>query len=306
MLNGPGGLGADRPAGDLVFRRVMFPKPESANDRNSDDFNLEYEERHTDYVQFNIYGSILTSQLSLIPDFDMFATAPEEKWPTYHAFLRALSPGPTLVSDTPDVTTDQSIINRLTSKIKDGAVRVVKTDTPATALPGRWFWDNLRGPADGPAMLAYVKVPAAHGAIIGAWNCRSASTQSWAKDKLSLQDVEESLEVDNLDAEYVLWSIGLTGRSDKYQLIGPGGKVDFKIQLARAECEGIVVAKVWQVGGKKLAVLGMLDKYAPLGQLKVSQENSEFRYLVQSLDFSKANFQLSWSSSHHSKRVSQY
>jgi hypothetical protein len=249
------------------------------NIRNSDDFNLEYEERHTDYVQFNIYGSILTSQLSLVPDFDMFATAPEEKWPTYHAFLRALSPGPTLVSDTPDVTTDQSIIDRLTAKVKGGAVRVVKTDSPATALPGRWFWDNLQGPADGPAMLAYVKVPAAHGSIIGAWNCRSATTQSWAKDKLSLQDVEESLEVDNLDGEYVLWSIGLTGRSDQYQLIGPGDKVDFKIQLARAECEGIVVAKVWKVGGRKFAVLGMLDKYAPLGQVKVTMEKCELSRL---------------------------
>jgi hypothetical protein len=251
------------------------------NIRNSDDFNLEYEERHTDYAQFNIYGSILTSQLSLIPDFDMFATAPEEKWPTYHAFLRALSPGPTLVSDTPDVTTNQSIIDRLTSRVKGGAVRVVKTDSPATALPGRWFWDNLQGPADGPAMLAYVKVPAAHGSIIGVWNCRSATTQSWAKDKLSLQDVEESLEVDNLDGEYVLWSIGLAGRSDKYQLIGPGNKVDFKIQLARAECEGIVVAKVWKVGGRKLAVLGMLDKYAPLGQLKVTMEKCELARLRQ-------------------------
>jgi hypothetical protein len=202
----------------------------------------------------------------------MFATAPADKWPTYHAFLRALSPGPTLVSDTPDVTTDQSIIEKLTSKIKGGAVRVVKTDTPATALPGRWFWDNLQGPADGPAMLAYVNVPAAHGSIIGAWNCRSATTESWAKDKLSLQDVEESLEVDTLDGEYVMWSIGLGRRSDKYQLIGPGGKVDFQIQLAKSECEGIVVAKVWQIRSKKLAVLGMLDKYAPLGQLKVKIE----------------------------------
>jgi hypothetical protein len=202
----------------------------------------------------------------------MFASAPADKWPTYHAFLRALSPGPTLISDTPDVTTDQSIIEKLTSTIKGGAVRVVKTDTPATALPGRWFWDNLQGPADGPAMLAYVNVPAAHGSIIGAWNCRSATTESWAKDKLSLQDVEESLEVDALDGEYVLWSIGLGRRSDRYQLIGPGEKVDFIIQLAKSECEGIVVAKVWQIGTKKLVVLGMLDKYASLGQLKVKIE----------------------------------
>jgi hypothetical protein len=95
---------------------------------------------------------------------------------------------------------------------------------------------------------------------------------SSAHGTASLQDIEESLEFDTLDGEYVLWTIGLGKRSDKYQLVGPGDKVDFKIQLARAECEGIVVAKVWKVGGVKLAVLGMLDKYAPLAQLKVKVE----------------------------------
>jgi hypothetical protein len=241
--------------------------------RNSDDFNLEYDERHPDYVQFNIYQSILTSQLSLVPDFDMFASAGNEKWPTYHALLRALSPGPTLVSDTPDVTTDQSIIDKLTSKVQGGAVRVVKTESPATALPGRWFWDNLQGPADGPAMVAYVNIPEAHGSIIGAWNCRSATTQSWAKDTLRLQDVEESLEVDTLDGEYVLWCLGFAGRSDKYRLVGPGDRVDFSVQMARSECEAVVVAKVWKVGQKRLAVLGMLDKYAPLAHVRVTQED---------------------------------
>jgi hypothetical protein len=263
MLNGPGGLGVDRPKGNLVFR-------------NSDDFNLEYDDRHPDFIHFNIYLSILTSHLALVTDYDMFASSPADKWPTYHALLRALSPGPTLVSDTPDVTTDHSIIDKLTSKVKGGKVRVVKTDTPATALPGRWFWDNLQGPADGPALMAYVHVPSAHGSIIGAWNCRSANTESWAKDRLSLQDIEESLEVDTLDGEYVLWCTGLAGRSDKYKLVGPGDRFDFSIQIAKSECEAVVVAKVWQVGDKKVAVLGMLDKYAPLGQLEVSLEKCKY------------------------------
>lgn len=206
----------------------------------------------------------------------MFASAGEDKWPTYHALLRALSPGPTLVSDTPDVTTDRSIIDRLTSTTKDGSIRVVKTESPATALPGRWFWDNLQGPADGPAMMAYVHVPAAHGSIIGAWNCRSATTQSWAKDTLKLQDVEESLEVDTLEGEYVLWCLGLAGRSDKYRLVNPGDKVDFLIQMARSECEAVVVAKVWKFGQKRLAVLGMSDKYAPLAHVRISRQDCQY------------------------------
>jgi hypothetical protein len=122
-------------------------------------------------------------------------------------------------------------------------------------------------------MMAYVIIPQAHGSIVGAWNCRSATTQSWAKDTLSLQDIEESLEVDTLEGEYVVYCLGLAGRSEKYRLVKPGDKVGFSIQMARSECEGVVVAKVWQVGNKKLAVLGMLDKYAPLAHLKVSMED---------------------------------
>ena len=219
--------------------------------------------------------SVLTSQLSLIPDFDMFASSPEDSWPNYHASLSALSPGPTLVSDTPSVTTDRGIIDKLTSATKQGDQRVVKPLTPAVALPGRWFWDNLQGPGDGPAMLAYVHVPSARGSIIAAWNCRSATTQCWAKDKLSRQDIEEALEVDQLDGEYALWSLGLAGRGDQYRLVKPGDKVDFSIQMARSECEGVVVAKVWQLAGKKVAVLGMLDKYAPLAQLHISAEHGK-------------------------------
>lgn len=207
----------------------------------------------------------------------MFATAPQDSWPVYHAFLRALCPGPVLVSDTPSVTTDKTIIERLTSPAGGGEQRAVKTATPATALPGRWFWDNLQGPADGPAMIAYVHVPLAYGAIIGAWNTRHATSQSWAKDSLSRQDIEEAVEVDHLDGEYVLWCLNLAGRSERYRLVKPGDRVDFSIQLARSECEGVVVAKVWQVGGKKLAVLGMLDKYAPLAQLRVAMTDCKPR-----------------------------
>lgn len=220
--------------------------------------------------------SILISQLSIIPDFDMFASAPGDSWPSYHAFLRALSPGPTLVSDIPSVKTDKSIIDKLVSSTRSGEQRVVKPNTPATALPGRWFWDNLQGPGDGPALLAYVHIPCASGSIIGAWNGRSATSQSWAKDKISRQDVEEALETDQLDGECVLWCLGLAGRSDKYRLVKPGDKVDFSIQMARSECEGVVVAKVWDLGGKRVAVLGMLDKYVPLAQLRITIENREY------------------------------
>jgi hypothetical protein len=251
--------------------------------RNSDDFNLKYDNAHPDFIHLNTYMSILTSHLSLVPDFDMFATSPDH-WPVYHAFLRALSPGPTLVSDTPDVTTDMSILNKLTAKTaksvvgsdrlggEDSLPKVVKTDRPAVALPGRWFWDNLQGDGDGPAIIASVNIPKSGGAIIGAWNCRNASTQCWAKDRISLQDLEEALEVDQLEHDYVLYSMRLSDRGrEKYRIVKPGDKVHFEVNLARAECEGYVVARIWELaGGRKIAILGLLDKFAPLVGIEVS------------------------------------
>lgn len=224
--------------------------------------------------------SILTHHLSFVPDFDMFATAPQSRWPDYHAFLRALCPGPTLVSDTPDITTDMGSLNRLTAKTKQGKIKVVKTDTPAVALPGRWFWDNLQGNGDGPAIIASVHVPSAHGSIVGAWNCRNANSQSWAKDRLSLLDIQEALEVDQLEHEYVLWCMRLSDRSDKYRLVRPGEKVAFGINLARSDCEGVVISRVWDVAGRKVAILGMLDKYAPLAGLTVSLLHGECKVLL--------------------------
>ncbi|KAK1920598.1 hypothetical protein DB88DRAFT_520590 [Papiliotrema laurentii] len=244
MLNGPGGI--------------------------SDDFNPDYPERHTNYIQWNVYQSILTAHLSFVLDFDMFASSPDDKWPEYHAFLRSLTPGPTLLSDAPHDETDWVLLDRLTSKVKSGATKVVKTDTPASALPGRWFRDDVQDMVDGPAIMAYVYVPEAHGSIIGAWNCHSDTTDAWARDHIRLQDIHDSLKRGQLDDEYVIWGMNLKGKTDGYALVQPGESPDFSIQLAKSECGGVVVSKVWQIGGRRVAVLGMLEKYAPLARLRVA------------------------------------
>ncbi len=245
-------------------------------DSNSDDFNLPYENRHPDYIQTNIYESILTSHLSLIPDFDMFASNPRDHWPTYHALLRCLSPGPLLLSDTPDTETDKALLVKMTAKTRSGRLKAVKTDSPAQALPGRWFWDNLQGEQDGPATLAYVKVPSAQGTIIGAWSCRRTGTSSVARDRIFLQDLEDALEVDQLDGEYALWSVGHSGRNGRrVELFRPGSPAEMPLELEKAECEAIIIAKVWEVKGQKVAVVGMLDKFAPLARLQVSVQGGE-------------------------------
>jgi hypothetical protein len=237
---------------------------------NSDDFNLGHSEAHQDFVLNNTFQTILTGHLSLIPDFDMFASNPPGHLPLYHALLRCLSPGPFLLSDTPDVETDQALLARMKGRDKSGEERAVKTTGAAMALSRRWFWDNLQGEKDGPALFASVNIPEAHGALIGAWNVRKTASSSWARDHLTKEDVEDALGLDELEGEYVAYSQGLSsGNKGRVEVFSAKSHTKMEIHLGKGECEGIVLARVWDLGGKKLAVVGMLDKLAPLAGVQV-------------------------------------
>ena len=181
--------------------------------------------------------------------------------------------------------TDKALLAKMTAKNRSAKLRAVKTDTSAQAIPRRWLWDNLQGEHDGPAMLAYVKIPSAHGAIIGAWNCRKASTSSWARDQISLQDVEDALELDHLDADYALWSVGHSERNGgRVELISRGSQVEMPLELGRSECEAFVIAKVWESQGRKVAVVGMLDKFATLAGVQVGVKGGRsFPFILRSL-----------------------
>ena len=285
MLNGPGGLDFDRPAGNLIFRSVRSDTPNTVlmyEIRNSDDFNLPYDECHPDFIQYNTYQTILTSHLSLTLDYDMFASNPAENWPKYHALLRCLSPGPLLLSDTPETITDRIILKKMTAKSRSGTLEAVKTETAAQALPCRWFWDNLQGHEDGPGMLGYVNFPAASGAIIGAWNCRKTSGSASARDTIRQQDVEDALEIDELQDDYALWIAGHSRMNDSRAILfGPGKPIEVPFVLAKAECEAMIIARVWKMRTKgdasllKVAVAGMLDKFAALAGVEVSSDGGE-------------------------------
>ncbi|KAK8845598.1 hypothetical protein IAR55_006314 [Kwoniella newhampshirensis] len=249
MLNGPGGLDFDRPGGDLLFR-------------NSEDYALGYPECHTDHIHLNTYNTILTSHLSLIPDFDMFASSPSSLLPIYHGLLRSSSPGPVLLSDTPHVSSDIKLLDRLTAKTKSGDVKVVQAVRPGSALSGRWFWDNLKEGRDGPAIVAGTKY-SDWGGIIGCWNSHDPRSGAIARDKIVYRDVEDLLDLseDLTAGKYILYPIGLSRYAAAASLCdAKGGEVE--IELGTHECEGVVVSKIWDVGKWKVAVLGMLDKFA--------------------------------------------
>ncbi|KAK4689852.1 hypothetical protein P7C73_g217, partial [Tremellales sp. Uapishka_1] len=250
MLNGPGGLDFGRPAGNLVFR-------------NSDDFNLQYPETHTDFVRWNLYMSILTDHLSFIPDCDMFASSPSTLLPTCHALLRALSPGPTLLSDTLETTTDHALLSLLLGNTKAGDTKVVKMDSMIKAVPRRWFWDNLSGSGDGPGLVGVVEAPRSESRLLGMWNGRPHGR---VVDEFCSEDIRDT----DFHGEYAIWSLGLSMHNRRrVDLVDRHWKGSMRVVLENGECELFVVAKVWEINGKKIAVVGMLDKLAPLAGVDV-------------------------------------
>ncbi|ORX40659.1 glycoside hydrolase superfamily [Kockovaella imperatae] len=259
MLNGPGGLDFDRPAGELVFR-------------NSDDYNIGFPNKHVEFPYWNLYSAILHNHLSFRLDFDMFASTPADHLPVYHALLRSMSTGPILISDLPGDVPDEAIKRKIISKTSDGSIKSVKTSTAAALLPNRWFWDNVRAAhGDGPAIVAGVAVPSAHGALIGAWNSRDHEKGGKAIDAIGLRDVEDVLG-GPLESDHVLWSVGLSSKPTM-KIATKGWKGSLPISLDKDHAEEIIVAKIWHVGGKHIAVLGMMDKFATLAGVTVSMEN---------------------------------
>ncbi|WVW81834.1 hypothetical protein I302_103831 [Kwoniella bestiolae CBS 10118] len=271
MLNGPGGLEVDRPKGDLVFR-------------NSDDFNLNYSNTHPDQIHFNTYNTILTSHLSLTPDFDMFASSPSSLLPTYHALLRAMGPGPVLLSDTPYNPSDKGLISRLIGKTKNGKTKVLKGAYPAQVLSNRWFWDNLKGNTDGSALVAGSKFDESVGGLIGAWNVHDYSSDAIARDKITWRDIEDLMDLEeDEDTEFCLtvpMALSRGKRSSTHEpkiaLVNSSDSGYMDLTLDRGECGLVAVSRLYAFGEYRVGVVGLKDKFgcmSGIGDVEVDQEN---------------------------------
>ncbi|KAK6905258.1 hypothetical protein I204_08086 [Kwoniella mangroviensis CBS 8886] len=273
MLNGPGGLNFDRPKGDLVFR-------------NSDDFNMNYSNTHPDHTHFNTYNTILTSHLCLIPDFDMFASSPSKLLPIYHALLRALGPGPILLSDTPQNPSDTRLISKLLATTKDGKKAVIKSPRPVQVLSNRWFLDNLKGNTDGPALVAGTRFDEGVGGLIGVWNVHDHSPSAIAKDKITWRDIEDLLDLEENDAsEYCLTTpMRLSAIADGIttgRIVTSSNGGSFEVGLKKGECELVCVSKLYSFEGFKVGLVGLKDKFACMSGLmdiKVDQKKNTLEF----------------------------
>lgn len=167
--------------------------------RNSDDFGYIHELRnaHQVFVFSNLSNALVSNHLSTVPDADMFMTAAQ--YPQTHAVLRAMFPGPVLLSDKPGEH-DGKLLGRLIARDEKGEVKVVKCESAAELLPRRLLDTSVLDDEDGTATWAAVKC--GNGALLAAFNCRDVGGR--VKDKLTRADVEDVMALAGMEGDVVV------------------------------------------------------------------------------------------------------
>ncbi|KAJ5812308.1 hypothetical protein N7474_008609 [Penicillium riverlandense] len=252
MFNGDVGLGAATNGKKIVFR-------------NSDDFGLPRPNVHRDHIRHNIYNALLTSNLCIVPDADMFMT--NAQWPEYHATLRAFFDGPVLAADKPG-SYDPHILEKLIGlSPASGTHEVIKTENAIRPLR-RNVWERFLDTGVGPALKGSSYIPSCHSANIVLWNCR-AEAQDDAVDIIYSEDILDALDLPagskNIDmafwasdaAKASLLTVDASTSENKLQPV-------LAIRLPPKAVEILSIAPFHAVGEGAIACLGLIDKYAGL------------------------------------------
>ncbi|KAL1405937.1 hypothetical protein Q8F55_007619 [Vanrija albida] len=231
--------------------------------RASDDFGMVGNpDAHQLHLFANVLNATLLGQLCQIPDADMFMTA--QLAPIPHALLRALFPGPLLLTDKPGHH-DTHLLSRLIAKDKTGVARVVQTASPVRPLAHRLLDTTVRDHHDGTGLWG--SVDTSHGTILAVWNVRG-------------NDHKHHHVVDRLEARDALDAVCGERRGDNYALVrlnlehggvSAGAQVQLNEQeaLAHVKLPYLGAAMFWLVPMRSelfgiVAVVGLVDKFAGL------------------------------------------
>ncbi|KAK4144385.1 putative galactinol--sucrose galactosyltransferase 6 [Dichotomopilus funicola] len=146
--------------------------------RNSNDFFPNDSYSHPWHIWTNAHNAVLAQHLNVIPDWDMFQTAPSadegedgyaDVFPTLHAAARCLSGGPVCITDAPG-RHDLGLIRQISGRTTRGKTVVFRPSVVGRAL------DVYNVYRLGISDLALLKIGAYHGrsgtgtGIVGVFN----------------------------------------------------------------------------------------------------------------------------------------
>lgn len=267
MWAGPQGLGLTTKGERFVWR-------------NSDDFGLEGRSpyAHQQHVFTNIMNTLVSNTLCTIPDADMFMTSRQH--PHAHALLRALFPGPLLLTDKPGEHS-RSLLLRLLAPDRQGRATVLKAPRAAEPLARRVMDTSVLDYSVGSGMWAAVAIGPV--TVVGVWNVRGGRDRPQRlQDEVTIHDVEDALG-HALDENYFVTRVGVQNTGVlSTSLIKPGdsGNLCKFNDLPMMGAATFWIAQAVRLPVGRLAVLGLVDQYAgsaALESVELSTRESQIR-----------------------------
>jgi hypothetical protein len=248
--------------------------------RNTDDFGLPRRNVHRDHIHYNLYNGLLLSHQSLLLDADMFMT--NDQWPEYHAVLRAFFNGPIFLADKPGVG-DFRVHKKLTGRSPgdEVAYRTIRSQNVIRPLL-RNVWEATMDSGRGPSIKATSYFAESKSASIVMWNARCDAIDH-SVDILFEGDIIDALEYENgisgTSWEGVIWASN-AAQATNVSVQPVSSDASFQIiisnpvlstSVAPESYEILTVAPYHTIGDIKIAVLGLVDKYAALAPIQSVQ-----------------------------------
>lgn len=224
--------------------------------RNSDDFGLSKPTAHQDHFFTNIFNSLVSNALCVIPDADMFMTAAQA--PHSHALLRAFFPGPLTLSDKPKEH-DLSLLARLMATDKSGNRRAIRTKVAPEPLARRMLDSTIRDHSTGTGLWATVRGPKV--TLIGVWNVRGNGCR--VLDKITIDDIEDAVGHTLVHHHAVVRVNVIDHGLHSASLIRPDQHGELgRIELPPLASTAYWITQVYSLGVGPVTVLGLIDAYA--------------------------------------------
>jgi hypothetical protein len=208
----------------------------------------------------------------------MFMSSSEA--PVFHAILRAMMPGPILLTDKQGQH-DPVLINRFVSQTRRGKQVILKTDDPVRPVQNRLFDGDCREGGRGRALVGSVYLPRVKSTIIGCWNVRENHVDNKVDDWLTGRDLRDAFPDAPSAEEYLVYKPGYCSDS-AWAIWNPKENKDpgqvMHIILNHLAAETVLVVPIHSaelpVGDErdshevkvkvKVAVCGLVDKFAGL------------------------------------------
>jgi hypothetical protein len=206
----------------------------------------------------------------------MFMSSSEA--PVFHAILRALMPGPVLLTDKQGQH-DPALINRFIGLTRSGTQVILKTDNPVRPVQNRLFDRDCREGGRGRALVGSVYLPRVKSSIIGCWNVRENHVDNRVDDWLTAQDLRDCFPDAPSAEEYLVYKPGYCSDS-AWEVWNPKEDKDdgqiMYITLNHLAAETVLVVPIHSAEVSvrderdsqrievKVAVIGLVDKFAGL------------------------------------------